>query len=988
MSESLNEILKIFIASEKNDVLFENYCKSIGIKDYNQITTKEYLMILENILNNQTNHEINSHFKGSPNYDYLPVNSDLVKNEYYKKLSKIFIECFEEISSNIDEESCFVILKDPCFAKYYYCESDYSFNKTIAGNYAGAIYFGFMKYINSISHQFDRSFEYKSSFLPEYMQVLCENYDDNFFEEKHKINKELLIDDIFILVSASGTSNFKGYHSNGIMTMNKYISLLPNDVMEAVLLKYTSEDIINSEITRLQVHTIIKNMKISSSDKKFDGIADSKGAYKFLFLDGVRLINKLHTSIQYSEMNINQTNLEKNHNKRYTGTSFFSIKDLIESKFGWNIIQDSEKLEVGFENNFENGKMKFKIALDVECKKIFLYNHEHPERNCNFDFDYDDWQINNYMSRDFLIKSENFVNGTAYVFKDMIFSLLYLDGANSIKESIINFEKKYDYDIENKKLTNIKKPKRYKNIYGENVKTLTCIVGKNGAGKTSTINFIKDIFFEMFKLINEQKLQIDKGKIINNDLIYDDIIGAYKFCVVFQLGAISYFICNIDVDVSNTEIQPYSPIKQLSYYEYSKIIYFSSMISLNDKDIFKSINTNSERSLTNKKTDKEETSVFWPKKTNEFKVSDYSDKNSFMTFQRYMIDNLVLYNLEPKNNDFFNNELFYKIIFILDMLKNETGENVEQYIDKDLKDLKVTSNLRNHECNIGEIKFNTSDDLAIINSYLNALDCKIEYLSSGQFARLSFLSKLYWILKGFNKHKNMIEQSFKNKFDIEHILQKNQSAIIFIDEGELYYHPEWQRTYISTLLDFINNYGENINIQIVVSTNSPFMISDVLSDDVVYLPAKGDDVRTFGQNIHTLLKDNFFMEFTIGQRSREFIDELIQAINNIDLEYNKNKDEIEFDKTLGLRTLQKYYDLNNVKQLCDLSGLDVYKYFDDLINIIGEDIYKNMLTKLLDDSLVGRLKNKEDKKEIIALKIKRLNEELSQLGGNQHDIFK
>ena len=62
-----------------------------------------------------------------------------------------------------------------------------------------------------------------------------------------------------------------------------------------------------------------------------------------------------------------------------------------------------------------------------------------------------------------------------------------------------------------------------------------------------------------------------------------------------------------------------------------------------------------------------------------------------------------------------------------------------------------------------------------------------------------------------------------------------------------------------TLLQIIQKNEQDSLVQVILTTNSPFIISDVLWEDVKYI----DD----GQNIHMLLTKNFFMNYTIGEFS-------------------------------------------------------------------------------------------------------------------------
>jgi predicted ATP-binding protein involved in virulence len=105
-----------------------------------------------------------------------------------------------------------------------------------------------------------------------------------------------------------------------------------------------------------------------------------------------------------------------------------------------------------------------------------------------------------------------------------------------------------------------------------------------------------------------------------------------------------------------------------------------------------------------------------------------------------------------------------------------------------------------------------------------------------------------------------------------------------LDEAELYYHPEYQRKYVKMLLDtlswcrFSNDKIKSINIIIV--THSPFILSDMVRNNVLYLEGgepKQREGETFGANFYDMLYNSFFFEKNaIGEIASETIKQLMQ----------------------------------------------------------------------------------------------------------------
>ncbi|MBL0200336.1 MAG: AAA family ATPase [Chitinophagaceae bacterium] len=114
------------------------------------------------------------------------------------------------------------------------------------------------------------------------------------------------------------------------------------------------------------------------------------------------------------------------------------------------------------------------------------------------------------------------------------------------------------------------------------------------------------------------------------------------------------------------------------------------------------------------------------------------------------------------------------------------------------------------------------------------------------------------------------------------------TVFLLIDEGEIGFHPQWQKNYLKYLIDFLKYAYSNLNVQLILTSHSPFLISDLPRENVIFLQKEGDNSivsdpqtlnRTFGGNIHEMLIDSFFLEDgIIGAFAQERINELISEI--------------------------------------------------------------------------------------------------------------
>ncbi|WP_218599198.1 AAA family ATPase [Polaribacter sp. NJDZ03] len=177
---------------------------------------------------------------------------------------------------------------------------------------------------------------------------------------------------------------------------------------------------------------------------------------------------------------------------------------------------------------------------------------------------------------------------------------------------------------------------------------------------------------------------------------------------------------------------------------------------------------------------------------------------------------------------------------------------------------------------------------------------------------------------------------------------------VIFDEIELYFHPDYQRKFISELLKSIKRQGFNNKVgikalNIVFSTHSPFILSDIPNQNILRLikgePKESNPMeQTFGANIYDLLDNEFFMENGfIGEHAMFKIKEVLDYIAS------KKYDETKHD------------------------------YFLELTNIIGDEIINQKLNQLLYDLYISSID--ENQRKIIQLKLKQkqIEEQLKKL---------
>lgn len=750
----------------------------------------------------------------------------------------------------------------------------------------------------------------------EAIELLCKYFpkDLEVKEYKHQIAEAL-----YSHISGAGTPNDTGYAFQGIAKIESFIKELPTEIIMELLSRYQVHFIVNNAVYRHQVYAIITHGQIGSVDKK---------VFKFFLLDSVILAMKVEAYLakkvagQIPAGKFSASPFEENY---ITG----SIKVCKEPNACWS--SESYRKRIFF----LDGRPMVMITLNnTDHIEISSMDKSENSENELLDYSAEDWTLDSLFSKETDQKLRKLILGTESQYNEMFFSLLYLDNYRGMKNQIIDLDHKFQYEQTDKSLK-YRQENVYpiRSFYGQAVQTLSCIVGKNGMGKTSIVDFLREFFFKILRLIEDYGIPCEQGCIKEADYQeYDILDKGAGFLIVFQLGKTPFYLTNIS-DVECKGAEPFRKGIYNSVNEFSKVAYFSNMLKNNQEDLFME---DSDRRVNGSQIqEKREIG----KSLRGFRQVDYSETESFIRRRRAITLELQRDKVseeKEKSKGSVNRELCYQLTF----LKNIDAEKICKYLDIDEhREFKISSKMSGYtedSFSLEELK-NPSRFNQLEEKYLYLPDAQIQYFSSGQYAKFAFLAKLYWFLAGYRgeieRYRNIIGE---NEFRSEDVLLDGETALIFIDEGETYYHPEWQRKYVKTLFEMMGYVGKASKIQIVITTNSPFILSDILKEDVTYLAGESEKHfdRTLGQNVHRLLRENFFMDYTIGEYARELIENIMSCLKN------PEKDMVD-DKSEKIREMiLRYYGEEK----------DAYSAVQLLIEQIGEPVYRYELETLLEES--------------------------------------
>lgn len=523
----------------------------------------------------------------------------------------------------------------------------------------------------------------------------------------------------------------------------------------------------------------------------------------------------------------------------------------------------------------------------------------------------------------------------------------------------------FSYNLNDRVLLIEKNDHSLSGFFGESFSAVTAIVGKNGSGKSSILAFIarnlanhKEGIAEVyedgnfFAVFDNFILARGKDLIRNGQYVEDSGFKIVDYEEVFTLYGPT---------ADNGAVQ-YPDYRKLSYVYYSNT--FDIRFDYNDPSNLVDVTTNS-LLWSESFISEEENSKIWQFYLKEkqrliegvsaimrdppFRLPEkfyIRIKNSAKSYKHVItIDDLekkdltgiaelckkehaydtntafilLLYKNILKSRGFKRPELYKslgydqlkpiynvdgKIVDVPD-LSNEESENVSHIISLFIAFLaKEETELKIEEDRF-DIVFTISEDNSPLFEFLTTLrnligtdsflEIDFRNLSSGEYALLSVIGRL--------NYANML--LLEQDHSVDHVF-------LIMDETDLYLHPEWQRIFFNILITILPRIFPKKKIQLLITTHSPFLVSDIPKSNLIYLSkeesSEGDrcqvlqkpDKETFGANIYSLLADSFFLENGfVGEFAKIKIGDLYESLLRL-----REKGEVNMDRKELLREIQ------------------------------------------------------------------------------------
>lgn len=174
------------------------------------------------------------------------------------------------------------------------------------------------------------------------------------------------------------------------------------------------------------------------------------------------------------------------------------------------------------------------------------------------------------------------------------------------------------------------------------------------------------------------------------------------------------------------------------------------------------------------------------------------------------------------------------------------------------------------------------------------------YVSSGEYQ----YAKIWGVLEEYGVRVKKMTQGQKYSEAIQ------PNLILLLDEPENYMHPEMCRTFIRNLNVLLSKRNPNTELQVLISTHSPFMLSDVMASQVIKMDydENGKCVISeskkpyYAANIHSIMADGFFLEYTIGEQARIFLEDKFKLLQRLTC-MNRNLSSSEKEELTMIRSL-------------------------------------------------------------------------------------
>lgn len=516
------------------------------------------------------------------------------------------------------------------------------------------------------------------------------------------------------------------------------------------------------------------------------------------------------------------------------------------------------------------------------------------------------------------------------------------------KTQIFNFSDEYkvDFNFETNELKIDKNPDYIENFYGESIYNISPVVGINGTGKTTVLNIISDYspdkfeqdpdnqYFFLFELgKQEDKVRF---KVSSNNLsvatlqecwgqtFYRNQDGSFDCDTEYYYDTKNILYVNLQTKGGGT-IGHRTTLNQKGL-----AMFIHSYLWLSDRNIISSVLS---CSLEIEPYGLKDYTNTIPRGINAIGFFIYKSIHNIFYEEYEFIKKLLSESLVSKCEKYLKEDVsdyedsgFNLLLDIVkelnqnevkeeeNKLKDETRKVKKDYVESIVDIVNIFREIRENGSLIdnksSSILLKYSNNRRLFKDLNNRL---VQYTKSQELMRnlcyrLNENFNNYYLLKENPDYHmstgegNLIEIFSQLYSYLSMHEESSENIIMLVDELESGMHLEWSRRLIQILIDnlseILEDEGKGRKIQLIFTTHSPYMLSDIKPGNVIMIEKNQETgysegkvlQNTFAKNIQEIMKenliDNIYGDFALAK-----INSMIERLNGEE-EHEGNEEEL------------------------------------------------------------------------------------------------
>lgn len=531
-----------------------------------------------------------------------------------------------------------------------------------------------------------------------------------------------------------------------------------------------------------------------------------------------------------------------------------------------------------------------------------------------------------------------------------------------------------------------KKENLYESLYGNNIINISALVGINGMGKTTLLDMLGTTrsfrkryvyqwdYFMIYRIDNIYVIG-GNGKAIINEIVEkkpDLINESYSLICQyaperkkFKFNRLCYEEGDIEKSIKYIYFHD-KPIDEQGFltreidldYDYStcfeRIAMYSSPANIYktcfflkyDNNINKSINLNNLNFYVHPNVDL----IVKPSKmlTPEIRKQIFIFKSLLAIAEKCedgkkCVDKICeLFGKQRTEYIEFDTDVYRKYKY--DIVREIKNLNSDEKIDFNLLETLVL-NLPDEYFMVDDRNRMTAYDDPVFTIKKEYLKCLYELL---YYFEEYLIFTYSGISAGEKKILDVFSGLFTNILNSKSNHQEDEMYIILLDEPDKGLHPEMSRCLISWLVKLFGSTGSKFKYQFIITTHSPFLISDIPIPNIHCLDRNNGCINIeessygFLSSIPDILKDTFFMTSPFGEFGNLYFSNLVEEIKNfsnigdrVQRKKLEKKIEIVSDKVL------KHYLAESLEEkIVELSDRDqqILYYEEKIRDLKGKNL--------------------------------------------------